>query len=64
MYILKRDDGALVVNYIGAIDNNTRDAAAADKKYVEDAVDALLDGNKPSVNKTKAIGCTIKWKAA
>ena len=47
-----------------SIDNNTRDAAAADKKYVEDAVDALLDGNKPSVNKTKAIGCTIKWKAA
>ncbi|MEM9390051.1 MAG: thioredoxin family protein [Bacteroidota bacterium] len=64
VYILKKDGNALVVSYIGAIDNNTRDAAAADKKYVEDAVDALLDGNKPSVNKTKAIGCTIKWKAA
>lgn len=64
VYVLKKDDDALVVNYIGAIDNNTRDAAEADKKYVEDAVDALLNGKKPAVTKTKAIGCTIKWKAA
>ncbi len=64
VYVLKKDDGALVVNYIGAIDNNTRDAKAANKKYVESAVDALLEGNKPETTKTKAIGCTIKWKAA
>ena len=64
VYVLKKDGGDLIVNYIGAIDNNTRDAAAADKKYVEDAVDALLNDKKPAVTKTKAIGCTIKWKAA
>ncbi|MTI21221.1 thioredoxin family protein [Fulvivirga sp. RKSG066] len=64
VYVLNKDDGNLVVNYIGAIDNNTRSAADADKKYVEDAVDALLKGKKPEVTKTKAIGCTIKWKAA
>jgi len=63
VYVLNKDDGKLVVNYIGAIDNNTRDAKAADKKYVEDAVDALLKGKKPPETKTKAIGCTIKWKA-
>ncbi|MFQ3214499.1 MAG: peroxiredoxin [Marivirga sp.] len=51
------------VRYIGAIDNNTRDGAAADKKYVEDAVDALLLGDQVSNTKTKAIGCTIKWAA-
>lgn len=49
------------VKYIGAIDNNTRDASAADKKYVEEAIAALLQGEKIETSKTKAIGCTIKW---
>ncbi|MEM6523484.1 MAG: thioredoxin family protein [Bacteroidota bacterium] len=64
VYVLNKDGGDLVVNYIGAIDNNSRDASAVDKRYVEDAVNALINGDKPSVTKTKAIGCTIKWKAA
>jgi len=64
VYVLKKDGGKMVVNYIGAIDNNTKDAAAADKKYVENAVDALLDGKTPETKSTKAIGCTIKWKSA
>lgn len=63
VYVLSKRSGKYMVDYIGAIDNNTKDAAAADKKYVEAAVDALLKGDKPSVTKTKAIGCTIKWKA-
>jgi peroxiredoxin len=50
------------VSYIGAIDDNSRDAAAVTRKYVEEAVDALLGGNTVSNTKTKAIGCTIKWK--
>ena len=64
VYVLKKTGNDMVVDYIGAIDNNTKDADAADKKYVEDAVDALLKGQKPGVTKTKAIGCTIKWKEA
>ena len=64
VYVLKKSGNDMVVDYIGAIDNNTKDAEAADKKYVEDAVDALLKGQKPEVTKTKAIGCTIKWKEA
>jgi peroxiredoxin len=58
VYVLDKDR---TVKYIGAIDNNTRDASAADKKYVEDAVDALMEGDDIPVTKTKAIGCTIKW---
>ncbi|MEQ8926011.1 MAG: thioredoxin family protein [Fulvivirga sp.] len=61
VFVIKKEDDKLVLKYIGAIDNNTRDAAAADKKYVQDAVDALLDGKNPETTKTKAIGCTIKW---
>lgn len=44
----------------GAIDDNHEDAAAVTKKYVKDAVDALLKGEEPPVSETKAIGCSIK----
>lgn len=54
----------LKVSYIGAIDDNARNAASATKKYVEDAVDALLAGKPVPVTKTKAMGCGIKWKDA
>jgi peroxiredoxin len=52
------------VAYIGGIDDSTRDAAAATKHYVDDAVDALLTNKPVPVVKTKAIGCGIKWKSA
>jgi thiol-disulfide isomerase/thioredoxin len=54
----------LKVSYIGAIDDNARNAASATKKYVEDAVDALIAGKSVPVTKTKAVGCGIKWKDA
>jgi len=63
VFVLNKEDSRLVVKYIGAIDNNTRSASEADKKYVEDAVDALINGDEPTVTKTKAIGCSIKWKS-
>lgn len=62
VFVLAKHGNDFKVAYIGAIDNNTKDAKAADKKYVEDAVDAILTGSDISTNKTKAIGCTIKWK--
>lgn len=61
VFVIQKENDKLKLAYIGAIDNNTRDAEAADKRYVEDAVDNLLKGEEPSPNKTKAIGCTIKW---
>ncbi|GCC50990.1 thioredoxin family protein [Chryseotalea sanaruensis] len=64
VYVLKKEGATFKVAYIGAIDNNTKDAAAADKKYVEEAVDALIAGKAVPTDKTKAIGCTIKWKPA
>lgn len=64
VFVLQRVGNDFKVAYIGAIDNNTRDAAAADKKYVEEAVEALLAGKTIPTEKTKAIGCGIKWKNA
>ncbi len=54
----------LTVAYIGTIDDNARDEAAAQKKYVENAVEELLAGKPVSQPKTKAIGCGIKWRDA
>jgi len=62
VYVLQKENGALTVKYIGAIDDNTDDASAVKQKYVELAVDALLAGKDVAINYTKAIGCTIKWK--
>lgn len=50
----------MVVSYIGAIDNNARDASAVSEEYVADAIDTLLAGKKLTTTKTKAIGCSIK----
>ncbi|MCA4898708.1 MAG: thioredoxin family protein [Bacteroidota bacterium] len=57
-------DKALRVQYIGAIDDNARNENAVSKRYVEDAVNALLSGKPVPVTKVKAIGCGIKWKNA
>lgn len=53
-------DNKRVVQYIGAIDDNARDASAVSEKYLENAIEALRAGSRPNPSKTKAIGCSIK----
>lgn len=60
VYILQKTDKGNVVKYIGAIDDNYGDESAVKEKYVESAVDALLQNKEVKVTTTKAIGCTIK----
>jgi peroxiredoxin len=60
VYLLEKTKKGNVVRYIGAIDDNYKDAEAVTTKYVEDAVDALLSGNEIKETKTRAIGCSIK----
>ncbi len=62
VFVLKRSGKELKVAYIGTIDDNARDASAVSKKYVEDAVDALLANKAVTTTRTKALGCGIKWK--
>jgi peroxiredoxin len=50
----------MTVEYIGAIDDSSRNPDAVTEKYVENAVDALLAGKKPTKTETRAIGCSIK----
>lgn len=62
IYVLSNGSKGWRVEYIGAIDNNYQDESAVDEKYVEDAITALMNGKKPDVTETKAIGCSIKVK--
>ena len=60
VFILNKETEGLRVSYIGAVDNNARNAKKVSEKFVENAVDALLSGKKVEKTTTKAIGCSIK----
>lgn len=60
VFILEKQGGKNIVQYIGAIDNSSRDASSVTERFAEDAVDALLTGKKPVKTSTRAIGCSIK----
>lgn len=60
VYVLQKTKKGNEVKYIGAIDDNYQDANAVNQKYVENAVDALLNGKEVPETKTRAIGCSIK----
>ena len=64
VFIVRREGSAFKLVYIGAIDDSARDQSAIKRKYVEETVDALLEGKPVPSTRTKAIGCTIKWKNA
>ena len=54
-------DGDQSVAYIGAIDDNMSEEKAT-KRYLRDAIDAVLAGSKPQVDATKPVGCGIKYE--
>jgi len=59
------DEGQKVYPKFGAsktphVYNSSRNESSVTEKYVENAVDALLEGKKLTKTKTRAIGCSIK----
>ena len=59
VFLLDRD---LIIRYIGAIDDNPETPKSAKNRWVEKAVDAMLKGEKPNPDFTRAVGCTVKKK--
>ena len=55
-------DRKLEVKYIGAIDDNARNADEVEERFLANAIQALEDGKNPDPSTTKAIGCSIKTK--
>ncbi|WP_068598215.1 thioredoxin family protein [Vaginella massiliensis] len=62
VYLLQKQAKGNVVKYIGAIDDNYEKENEVSVKYVENAVNALLQDKAIETENTLAIGCTIKVK--
>jgi len=62
VFLLNNIDDKFKLEYIGAIDDNPRNQELVQIKFVEQAIEALLDNQEIKIKKVKAIGCTIKWK--
>lgn len=48
--------------YVGAIDDNSRNAAAVEKRYLSDALSQVGKGHVVTTTTSRALGCTIKRK--
>lgn len=58
-FIVKKTTAGLKLVYRGAFDDN-KEEKEVKKKYIADAIDALLAGKTPDPAVTKAFGCGIK----
>lgn len=54
-------DQRRALRYTGAIDDNTQDAAKVKRRYLREAIDALLANQPVKEAETHAIGCSVKW---
>lgn len=62
IYVIKRVDKKLIVQYTGAIDDNYENPNEVKEKYLENALNAIIANKEVAIKTTKAIGCGIKWK--
>ena len=60
VFLLEKKEADHIVKYIGAIDDNYKNADKVKNHFVEEAVDALLAGEEIKTKTTVAIGCSIK----
>ena len=51
------------VSYMGALDDNGRDAAKVETHYTRAALDALLAGQPVEIRETRPVGCEIEYAA-
>ena len=59
IYLFNADDELV---YLGAIDDNAKNAKKVEVPFLANAIDALLAGNPINPQTTKALGCSIKFK--
>ncbi len=49
------------LRYTGKIDDNWQKPDAVSRRYLREALEAILEAREPAEGMTHAIGCTIKW---
>lgn len=55
-------NGERKIAYMGAIDDSAVEPDKVSKRYLREALDAVLDGKEPPRPETKAAGCGIKYE--
>lgn len=60
VFLLQNTDKKPQLKYIGAIDDNYKDASQVKEKFLENAIESLENNEEINPQETKAIGCTIK----
>jgi len=61
-FVIQKKKDKNIIRYVGAIDDNTWEAAQVSIRYVANAVDHLLIGQLPNRKLTPSEGCEIQWK--
>jgi peroxiredoxin len=61
-FVIWKEGEEWVIKYNGAIDDNGAEIEKVEKKYVANAVDALLSGKPVEVKEVKSIGCRIIFR--
>jgi peroxiredoxin len=61
-FVIWKENGAWVVKYNGAIDDNGAEPKKVQDPYVVQAVDALLNQKEVAVKETSSIGCQIYFR--
>jgi peroxiredoxin len=49
------------IRYTGAMDDSPQNESKVSKNYLRDAVNAVLKGESPEVDETRAVGCGISY---
>lgn len=62
VFVLKKTGEEFTLEFIGAIDDNAQEASGVKEKFVEKAIEEILDGKPVTTKSVKAVGCGIKWK--
>ena len=62
VFLLKSVGGKFTVMYSGAIDDNPQVPKDANQKFLKDAIDKLLTGQKIEIANNRAVGCSMRRK--
>ena len=49
------------IAYMGAFDDQWKDASKVESHYTRAALDALLAGKQPEIRETRPVGCAIEY---
>lgn len=59
-YVLKKSGAGFTIVYHGALDDNPQVASDVSKHYLENAIQAVLNGQTPASHYERPTGCMIK----